>query len=276
VAQERLVQSERLAAIGQMSAKVSHEVRNPLGAISLNAELLEDELQALPEDRRAEAATLVTAIRSQVDVLSTVTEEYLRFARLPKPKLEIMAVAPVIEELADFVREELKARGVQLSVAIPEDLPALRLDAGQIRRTLLNLVRNAAEAMPDGGSIMLRVFANAELRERATGRMGEWANGRMGDGTPAPPLSHSPIQVVVEVKDTGVGIPVEHLDKIFEPFFTTKDGGTGLGLAIASQIVADHGGRLTCESTPGAGTTFRLILPISGGVFMTSQGHQKP
>jgi signal transduction histidine kinase len=257
-AQDRLMQSERLAAIGQMAAKVSHEVRNPLSSISLNAELLEDELQALPEDRRAEAASLLAAIRSQVDVLSTVTEEYLRFARLPKPKFETTALRSVIEELAEFVQGDLQARGVQLFVPIPEGLPTLRLDPGQIRQALLNLVRNAVEAMPDGGTIHIAA------------RRVKLSSGQLVD-TP-PPIDDSTTRPIakgdfieVAVRDTGTGIPPENLDRIFEPFFTSKEGGTGLGLAIARQIAADHGGSLTCESAHGRGTIFRLILPISDG-----------
>ena len=248
-AQARLMQSERLAAIGQMSAKVSHEVRNPLSSISLNAELLEDELRALPGERRAEAANLVAAIRSQVEVLSAVTEEYLRFARLPKPKLEVGAVAPVIKELAEFVREELRARKVDLVVAVADGLPAMRLDAGQIRQGLLNLVRNAAEAMPEGGTLTLRVNEISNVEPQTS-------NFEIRNPQSA---------IVIEVTDTGEGIPPENLERIFEPFFTNKEGGTGLGLAIARQIAADHGGSLTCESTQGVGTTFRLTLPILNG-----------
>jgi signal transduction histidine kinase len=261
-AQARLVQSERLAAIGQMSAKVSHEVRNPLSSISLNAELLEDELLSLPRERRAEAANLVAAIRSQVDVLSAVTEEYLRFARLPKPKLEAAAVAPVIEDLAEFVREELRARKVELVVNVPAGQPTLRLDPGQIRQALLNLVRNAAEAMPEGGTITIR----AGLLDQGTEGRVQKAESRRQDDTAGMPSAGCPLlSVFLEVRDTGTGIPPENLDRIFEPFFTTKDGGTGLGLAIARQIAVDHGGSLTCESTPGVGTTFRLLLPVSDG-----------
>ncbi len=256
VTQDRMIGSERLAAIGQMSAKISHEVRNPLSSISLNAELLEDELQALPERRRTEAASLVAAIRSQVDVLSAVTEEYLRFARLPKPKLETTALSPVIEQLADFVREELHARKVELVVDVPTEQPTLRLDAGQIRQALLNLIRNAAEAMPGGGTITIRVGVR---EQQAAGSRQNAAGERRLDSRSLPPA------VFIEVQDTGTGIPPENLDRIFEPFFTTKDGGTGLGLAIARQIATDHGGRLTCDSTPGDGTTFRLILPVSNG-----------
>ena len=249
-AQTRLIQSERLAAIGQMSAKVSHEVRNPLSSISLNAELLEDELHALPEDRQNEAANLLAAIRSQVDVLSEVTEEYLRFARLPKANFELAALAPIIEDLSRFIREELRSRGIDLVVSVSNGLPAVRLDPGQIRQALLNLIRNAADAMPEGGTITLRARRVTDDRRPETG----------SDAVPRPP---SPVPCLeIAVADTGVGISAENVGKIFEPFFTTKEGGTGLGLAIARQIVVDHGGSLTCESSPGVGTTFRLVLPI--------------
>jgi signal transduction histidine kinase len=236
-AQERLVQSERLAAIGQMSAKVSHEVRNPLSAISLNAELLEDELEALPRERRAQAASLMAAIRTQLDVLGAVTEEYLRFARLPKPKPEPVDLAKLVEALAEFLRPELAGGGVRLQVAIARALPMLLVDPGQIRQALLNLIRNAAEAMPNGGTVSVR----ATLR----------------DGTGG-------VEAELAVEDEGTGVLPEHAQHIFEPFFTTKEGGTGLGLAIARQIAVDHGGRLAWEPAAAGGSTFRLLLPVSG------------
>jgi signal transduction histidine kinase len=239
-AQVRLVESERLAAIGQMSAKVSHEVRNPLSSISLNAEMLEDELQALPEDRRGEALGLMAAIRTQLDVLGAVTEEYLRFARLPKPKPERASVARLVEDLADFVRPELTARGVKLKVSLPNGLPTALLDSGQIRQVLLNLIRNAAEAMPDGGPIAVSA---RRLRDPA----------------------HELPRIEIAVQDAGSGIPPDLAGRIFEPFFTTKTRGTGLGLAIARQIVADHGGTLLWEPAPGGGTIFRVILPPAAG-----------
>ena len=275
-AQARAVQSERLATIGQMSAKVSHEVRNPLSSISLNVELLGDELLLLPEARRAEAGNLMRAIRSQVDVLGSVTEGYLRFARLPKPKLEIASLGPVVVDLTDFVREELRARRVQIIVDVQQELPALRLDPGQIRQALLNLIRNAAEAMPDGGTITLAAHG-----VRGGGQVGNWAIGQSGPGPRSdlyPGSSDCQIAklpncrvaecVEVTVTDTGVGIPPEDLGQIFEPFFTRKEGGTGLGLAISREITLGHGGTLTCESAPGKGTTFRLSLPapeLEGG-----------
>jgi signal transduction histidine kinase len=147
---------------------------------------------------------------------------------------------------------------VQLFVSIPEGLPTLRLDLGQIRQALLNLIRNAVEAMPDGGTVHIAA------------RRVKLSSGQLVDMSP--PIDDSttrPIDesyfIEIAVRDTGMGIPPENLDRIFEPFFTSKEGGTGLGLAIARQIAVDHGGSLTCGSVPRSGTTFRLILPISDG-----------
>ena len=257
MAQHRLVQAERLATIGQMSARVSHEVRNPLSAISLNAELLEDELAGLPPARRAEAAGLLKAMRSQIDVLSAVTEEYLRFARLPKPKLEIVALGALVEDLIAFVRPELEGRGVHIKTSLPPDLPSLRLDPGQIRQLLLNLFRNGADAMPDGGRLTIAVGV-------VTGALGQSVQ------TPADPhlsttrpLDRSTLCLEVVVTDSGPGVPAEERERIFEPFFSTKDKGTGLGLAIARQMAEDHGGALTCECAPAGGSLFRLHLPVA-------------
>jgi two-component system NtrC family sensor kinase len=268
-AQGRLLQSERLATIGKMSAKVAHEVRNPLSSISLNVELLGDELLSLPEARRAEAGNLMRAIRSQVDVLGAVTEGYLRFARLPKPKLEIASLGPVVVDLADFVREELRARRVRIIVDVQHELPALRLDPGQIRQALLNLIRNGAEAMADGGTITLAARSlaadgAAAAEEQRRGDAEAQASGIRERVAPPRPRATAPLRFIeVAVTDTGVGVPPEDLERIFEPFFTRKEGGTGLGLAISREIALGHGGTLTCESAPDNGTTFRLTLPVA-------------
>ena len=270
-AQERLVQSERLATIGQMSAKVSHEVRNPLSSISLNVELLEDELSALP--RRASRGSGASGAGDPL------AGRHLERGHRGVPSFRAFAEAqapggslgPVIADLADFVREELRARKVQLVVDVEPGLPTVRVDAGQIRQALLNLIRNAAEAMPDGGTISL-----AAQRVRGDGQPGNWATGQLGSESKSDASTRSSDcqiaklpscrvaeWVEVTVTDTGVGIAPEDLERVFEPFFTSKEGGTGLGLAISREIAVEHGGTLACESGPGNGATFRLTLPAA-------------
>jgi signal transduction histidine kinase len=223
-----LLRAERLAAVGRISAQITHEIRNPLNAIGLNAELLAEELAdaAAPP----ECIALVQAIGREVDRLGAVTEDYLLFARLPKPALAREDLNEILSGLADFVRPELDAAGVALRLELDPELPALRADEGQLRAAFLNLLRNSREAMPGGGTIAVAT--------------------RRADGA-----------VEVEVKDTGPGIPAEALPRIFDPFYSTKEQGTGLGLAFAQQVVKEHGGTLRCHSVPGQGTTFTARLP---------------
>jgi two-component system NtrC family sensor kinase len=225
---EALVRSERLAAIGRIAAQITHEIRNPLSSISLNAEELGERLR----DGSAGAGELCDAIVREVDRLAAITEEYLRFARLPKPQFQRADLNDTVRDLLEFVRPELDLGRVSVQLELSPALTLVHADVAQLRQLLLNLVRNAREAMPGGGS--LRVST------------------RGLDGS-----------VVVEVRDTGPGIAKERLQRIFDPFFTTKERGTGLGLAMAQEIAQEHGGVLACESEPGKGTAFSLKLPVA-------------
>jgi signal transduction histidine kinase len=224
--ERELVRSERLAAIGKLSAMITHEIRNPLSAIGLNAELLDDELAG-----NAEGRALCQAIHREVHRLTAITEEYLAFGRLPKPKIASEHLNAMVDALASFVREDLAAKHVVLALELGDD-PIALVDAGQLRQCLVNLVRNAAEAAAakGGGTVTLRTR-------------------RAGD------------RVVIEVEDTGVGIPPEVLPRLFDTFFSTKEGGSGLGLALTQQIVKDHGGDLAVDSAVGKGTTFTVSIP---------------
>ena len=225
---EELRRAERLAAVGRISAQITHEIRNPLNAIGLNAELLAEELeQGRPT---AEARQLVDAISREVDRLNGVAEEYLRFARLPKPSLGGQDLNEVIGSLLDFLAPELRAAGVELVRELAPGSLGVRADEGQLRAVFLNLLRNSREAMAGGGKVTIR-----------TRRAGE--------------------AVEAEVADTGGGIPPEVLTRIFEPFYSTKERGTGLGLAFVHQVMKEHGGSIRCESAAGRGTTFTLRLP---------------
>jgi len=224
---EALLRSERLAAIGRIAAQITHEIRNPLSSISLNAEELGERLRGSQEPG---AAALCDAIVREVDRLAAVTEEYLRYARLPKPQLVRADLNEAVRDLLDFVRPELTSAGSSLEQRLAADLPEVLADVGQIRQLLLNLVRNAREAMPGGGAVFVGT--------------------RFADG-----------DVFVEIRDSGPGIPPERLARIFDPFFTTKERGTGLGLALAQEIAQEHSGQLTATSIVGQGTTFTLRLP---------------
>lgn len=228
--EHKLIRSERLATVGRMAAHITHEVRNPLASVGLYLELLSDEIG---EDK-IEARRLVTSLSNEVDRLSEITETYLRFVRLPKPKLEREDLGALVSSVMEFSRGELSLAQIKLDLAIASELPEALIDESQIRQALLNLVRNAKEAMPEGGRIRVAVGA-----EDAS-----WLR--------------------LSVADSGPGIGAENLGKIFDPFFSTKDKGTGLGLALVQQIVSEHGGRIEVDLPPEGGTVFSLVLPVAG------------
>jgi len=223
---------ERLVAVGSMAAKVAHEIRNPLSSISLNVELLLDEIRRFTGEDKKEAIDLVGSILSEIDRLGNVIAEYLSFGRLPSPSLEKVDIGDFLRMVAGFVRPDLEEHGIELSIEVREGTPPIFADPNQIRQGVLNLFRNAQEAMPDGGT--LKVIAGGTEES-----------------------------VVIEFRDTGVGIPKEKIAKIFDPFYTTKDFGTGLGLAFVQQVMREHGGRVTCRSEVGEGTVFGLHFPLA-------------
>lgn len=229
--ERELVRSERLAAVGKMAAMIAHEVRNPLSSLGLNTELLEEELT--PE--ASEARALCHAIHREVDRLAVITEEYLAFSRLPKPKLADEPVNAMVGALAAFVREDLAIKQVTLTTDLAPAEPVARIDAAQIRQCLINLIRNAAEAVHAKGN------GHVTLRTRSAGP-----------------------RIEIDVEDNGVGIPADVLPQLFDPFFSTKEDGSGLGLALTQQIVRDHGGDLRVDSLVGRGTTFTVSVPIGG------------
>lgn len=227
-ARERLLATERLAAIGKMAAHVTHEVRNPLSSMELNLDLLEEELSA---DAR-EARALVQAIGQEVARLSALSNQYLSMARRNAPELEQCDVGPIVAASAQFMRRDIERKRIDFKVSIEEGLPWVEVDQGQVRQALYNLLRNAGEAMPDGGHIWLAARSEGD-------------------------------EVVIEVADDGPGIPDQEIDRLFDPFFTTKSHGTGLGLAVTRQIVAAHGGTLSYEARAGGGAKFSVRLPVA-------------
>jgi signal transduction histidine kinase len=218
---ERLARSERLALVGQMLAQVTHEVRNPLNAISLHAELLGEE--PLTEDARAILGTVATEIRR----LESVTERYLDLARRRLPETASEDLVALAGSVADLERTAMERAGVEVRVEGAAACLA-ETDGDTVRRALLNLLRNAVEA----GAHHVRVEVRLE---------GSYA--------------------VISVVDDGPGMDPAVAERVFDPFYSTRARGTGLGLAIARQSLEDLGGALTVETAPGAGSTFSLRIP---------------
>jgi two-component system, NtrC family, sensor kinase len=225
--EEEKLRAARLAMVGKMAAQIAHEVRNPLSSIGLNTELLEDELG----DSSTEARELCRAIHTEVNRLTEVTETYLGL-RGGKPKLARESLNAIIDDLVDFVRHDLATRHVALATELDPEDPTGTIDANQIRQCLINLVRNAADAVSANGGGQVVVRTRGE---------------------------HGRVEIAVE--DNGIGIPSELIPRLFDPFFSTKERGNGLGLALTQQIIQDHGGEIHVASRVGRGTTFTLSVP---------------
>ncbi len=233
---EDLGRAERLAALGQLAAQMAHEVRNPLSSIGLNAEMLNDELSQDSPVNRPEAQQLIAAIGSEVERLRVITEGYLDRARPAPAQRADLDLAELVQNLHEFVRGDLERRGVRSTVAVRAGVK-VDGDSGQLRQALWNLVRNAWEAMPNGGPLWLEVL---ERRDED----GLWA--------------------VLAVEDGGPGVADAQREAIFQPFTTTKERGTGIGLALVREVALAHRGRIALvRGEHGGGARFELVLPAS-------------
>ena len=229
--QAQLVQAAKLAAVGELAAGVAHELNNPLTSVLGFTALL---LSATPPE--ASARHDLEIIANQAGRARDIVRNLLDFARQTKPQRLPADVNQLLRQTLDLVRQHLEKSGVLIEEDYAPDLGLLVLDAGQMKQVFLNLITNAANAMPEGGKLRLHT-------------------ARLGD------------EVAVSVSDTGRGMPPEIRDRIFEPFFTTKSvgQGTGLGLSISLGIVREHGGRIAVESQAEQGSTFTVWLPAAGG-----------
>ncbi len=226
--QNELLQHERKDMIVKMASQIAHEIRNPLGALTLNIDLLEDEIAG--SSVSAEVGSLLATIKQELDALNRVLQEYLECARFPRINQSRQDVHAIIEDLFGLLEPDLRQRRILCTRKFEYNLPEAWIDPDQVRRAFLNILRNAMDALHDGGSITVAT--------------------RSDEGS-----------VTVMFSDTGAGMPAEVLEEIFTPFFTTKSGGTGLGLSITQHIISEHRGEITCESAPGAGATFTVVLP---------------
>jgi len=225
---ERVKQADRLAAVGQLAAGLAHEIRHPLASLEGAINVLEN--PESPEDLRAEFRGIV---RKECRRLSGLLTELLDFAKPRKPRLRQVDLVDRITEVVGLARSTVGSR-TEIRTNIARDLPSVECDEEQIKQVVLNLLMNAAQAMPEGGSITVTAFREGS-------------------------------EVALSVGDEGEGVPDELTSRIFDPFFTTREAGTGLGLAVVHQIIMQHRGRIEVSRNPDKGARFTIYLPMRNG-----------
>jgi two-component system sensor histidine kinase PilS (NtrC family) len=241
--EQELRRSERLAALGELSASIAHEIRNPQAAISGSIQMMQGGSRPGDDSKRL----MEIAVR-EVDRLDRLIAEFLQFARPSEPRLAPVCVAEVVREVLEMF-EASRPEGVSVESHVEPGLGA-QADAAQLRQVLWNLVTNAAQAMPDGGALRVEAAAGD-----ARAPQGERRTDRIED-------EEKPVWAEIRVMDQGAGIPLEVAERVFDPFFTTKTGGTGLGLAIVHRVIAEHGGSIRVErGRSDFETVFRIRLP---------------
>jgi len=225
--EENIRRTEQLTAMGKLASAVAHEVRNPLNAISMTAQRLDREFA--PKDDEIKYRELTKMLKSESIRINRIIEEFLQFARPPRLNRQMTSIEELLSEVTLLIKSQAEYHNISVDKQY-SDAGLWNLDKEQIKQVILNLMLNGIEAMPDGGTLLVKAWKDD--------------NG-----------------LLIEVSDTGKGITDDILPKIFDLYFTTKDMGTGLGLSIAQRIIAEHGGWINAHSKIGIGTTFRISLP---------------
>lgn len=245
-------QKDRLAALGELSAGIAHEIRNPLTGIANCAQVLRESLDPEHSGQR-----FLSIVSEEVARLNRIVEGLLGYARPNRPELREGDVEATIRRALELTQAELDAAGIRSELRVRTRIPSIYFDPNQIEQVLLNLIQNARDAMPAGGELRIEVGLVKRLphRRRGTGRRASDRVRCVED----PPRARF---VQIKVTDTGTGISAETLSRIWNPFFTTRPRGTGLGLPLSQSIVREHGGFLTLRSVESKGTTASLDLPV--------------
>jgi len=229
---QQLWQASKLATMGELAASIAHELNNPLATISLHAEVLAGQLAVGDPNRRS-----LLVIEKQVERMASLVSNLLLFSRRSHQQISTINIAAELQNSLEFMNYHLRSHAVKVVRDFGHDLPKVQADSQQLRQVFLNLLTNAGDAMPEGGTLTVRA-------RRVV-------------------LENNTLALVIEFSDTGVGIEPEYLPKLWEPFFTTKPEGkgTGLGLPICRRTVEEHRGTIDIESLKGKGTTVRITLP---------------
>ena len=224
-----MAMSDRPQMIETLAAGIAHEVRNPLNSVQINLSIIEQELAELLPDRKAHVFVVLSKIAGEIRRLDGFVSEFLRFARPPKLHRELLALRPLLTEIATFIGPECAQKAVTLSLEL-EGPEKAWVDAFQLKQAILNLVLNALQATPRGGRIEMRTTGDEQ-------------------------------HLVVAVRDDGEGMSREVRESAFTPFFTTREQGTGLGLPLVLRVVEEHGGSIEIASAEGEGTTVTMAFP---------------
>jgi two-component system sensor histidine kinase HydH len=224
------IRTQRLAQLGTLLAGFAHEVRNPLSTIGLNLQLVLEDFREPDNPRDKRTQKRLGTVEAEVRRLQKILEEFLGFARAPEPKPVATALNDKVAALVEFHEPEMREAGLSLRFYAGADVGQVQCDWDHLQAAVVNLLRNAKDATPSGGEILV-----------STARDGR--------------------DVLLRVTDTGAGIPVELQPRVFEPYFSTKKAGTGLGLPTVRRVVEEHGGSLTMQSEVGKGTQFTMRLP---------------
>jgi len=227
-----LLESERFNAIKLLAAGVAHEIGNPLNALTIHLQLLDRELRKRSGKNSDTLQELVEVARNEVARLDLIINQFLRAIRPANPKFAPAQIETILKESLILLQQEIQNRAIDIQIHRRETLPRIRVDRNQIKQVFFNLIKNAFQAMPDGGSLAIT-------------------------------LSSSDRFLSVAFADTGCGIKPEDFGRIFDSYYTTKSSGSGLGLMIVQRIVQDHGGQIKVASTPDKGTTFTILLPLA-------------
>lgn len=230
--EKRLYEAEHLSKVGQLASGIAHEIRNPLNYISLAIDHLKSEFQAACPDRQGQFIPLADKIKEEVRRANYMVVNFMNYGRPLKLRIAELSYADLLAKALPVLHDKLAEQRVTVVADIPPDLPPLRVDGEMLRNCVFNFVTNAAQAMPEGGTVTLG--ASFDPQQRA---------------------------FLLTFADQGAGIREEDVAKIFQPWFTTKEAGIGLGLAITERIIREHGGEIRVASAEGAGTTFTVVLP---------------
>lgn len=235
---EKNMDTDKLNYLNTLSAGLVHEIKNPLNTISVNLQLLNEEIQEYNSERDLKMSQRVRLLLKEVSRLEHILSDFLRFTKKHELHLGGRNINEIIDSVLDFIAPEAMQNSIRILKSFDPNLPESKLDSNVIKQALLNIILNAQQAMPKGGELMVRTYKSGEY-------------------------------IAVDITDTGVGISRDKMDKIFQVYYSTKKMGTGLGLPTAKRIIEDHKGTISVRSEDGKGSSFLIKIPLNNKYMKT-------